>query len=147
LEILTANTKGAFTRSGRFDATFFVDLPGREQKDMIWKIWLGYYEIKTQPLPKDDKWTGADIRSCCNLAVLLDTTLEEASKLVIPVMTTSEDEVTKLRDFAHKRYLSADYKGLYNKEGKPDKMKLMPDTEVSRPKRRISRGGDPSALN
>jgi hypothetical protein len=29
-----------FARAERFDGAFFVDLPGREQKDAIWGIYL-----------------------------------------------------------------------------------------------------------
>ena len=34
-----------FCRAERFDAVFFLDLPGREQKDAIWSLYLNQYGL------------------------------------------------------------------------------------------------------
>ena len=61
------------SRAERFDGIVFLDLPGREQKDLIWNQYLRSFELDTeQPKPSDDDWTGAEIRACCRLAALLD---------------------------------------------------------------------------
>ena len=53
-----------FSRSERFDGIWFLDLPGRQQKAAIWDIYLKMFELDPdQPRPKDDQWTGAEIRS------------------------------------------------------------------------------------
>ncbi len=53
-----------FSRSERFDGIWFLDLPGREQKDAIWDIYLKMFELDAdQARPKDDQWTGAEVRS------------------------------------------------------------------------------------
>jgi hypothetical protein len=58
-----------FGRAERFDALFFLDLPGKEQKQAIWRVYLDTFGIDaTQRLPEDQNWTGAEIRVCCRLA-------------------------------------------------------------------------------
>ena len=34
-----------FARAERFDGVFFVDLPGRDQKDAIWGIYTRHYGL------------------------------------------------------------------------------------------------------
>jgi len=51
-----------FGRSERFDGIWFLDLPGRQQKDAIWDIYLKMFELAPdQQRPKDDLFTGAEI--------------------------------------------------------------------------------------
>ncbi|PQO28940.1 AAA family ATPase [Blastopirellula marina] len=103
-----------FSRSERFDGVFFVDLPGREEKDAIWQIYRDLFEIDPeQRLPKDDEFTGAEIRACCRLAALLDVSLIQAAQYVVPVAVTSAESVGKLRQWAHGRCLAADKPGVY----------------------------------
>ncbi len=48
-----------FSRAERWDAVFFVDLPGRAEKDAIWRLYLQQYELdRTQRLPDDTNFTG-----------------------------------------------------------------------------------------
>src|SRR5207253_296657 len=43
-----------FARAERFDAVFFLDLPTREEKDGIWKIYRGQFDIQpAEPQPDD----------------------------------------------------------------------------------------------
>ena len=42
-------------------------------------------------LPDDTNWTGAEIRSCCRLASLLDVPLVQAAQNVVPVAVTAGD--------------------------------------------------------
>ncbi len=37
-----------FARAERFDGVFFVDLPGREQKDAIWQIYLEQFGLDAE---------------------------------------------------------------------------------------------------
>src|SRR5690606_9157919 len=90
-----------FTRAGRFDAVFFVDLPSRAEKDAIWQLYLAEYGIdRDQPLPADEQWTGAEIKSCCRLAALLDLPLVQAAQNVVPVAVTAAESVERLRTWA-----------------------------------------------
>lgn len=103
-----------FSRSGRFDALFFLDLPSQGEKDAIWKLYQNQFEIEpTQKKPADDQWTGAEIKACCRLSALLKTTLLEASRYIVPVAVTSAESVEKLRTWTSGRCLSANQPGLY----------------------------------
>ncbi len=103
-----------FSRSERFDGTFFVDLPGREQKDAIWSMYLALFELDpAQRRPCDDNWTGAEIRACCRLAALLDVPVVQASTNVVPVAVTAAESIEALRKWASGRCLDADQAGVY----------------------------------
>jgi len=95
---------------------FFVDLPGREQKAAIWGIYVQHYGLDPrQPRPDDAQWTGAEIKSCCRLAALLDVPLVQAAQNVLPVAVTASDKIESLRQWAFGRCLSADRAGVYTR--------------------------------
>ena len=105
-----------FTRAERLDGVFFVDLPGPEQRQAIWSLYRGQYDIgPSQPIPADEGWTGAEIKSCCRLSALLDIPLSEAARNVVPVSVISAERVEALRDWASGRCLSADLPGIYQR--------------------------------
>jgi hypothetical protein len=105
-----------FTRAERLDGVFFVDLPTADQRRGIWSLYRRQYDIgATQPIPSDDGWTGAEIKSCCRLSALLDVSLTEAARNVVPVSITSAEAIEQLRDWASGRCLSADRPGVYQK--------------------------------
>jgi SpoVK/Ycf46/Vps4 family AAA+-type ATPase len=107
-----------FARAERFDGVFFLDLPGTTQKAAIWKLYLDMFGLDAdQPKPKTKDWTGAEIRSCCRLAALLDVSLLEAAKNVVPVAVTAGESVKRLRDWAGGRCLDADVAGIYSPGG------------------------------
>ena len=62
--------------------------------------------------PDDTNWTGAEIKSCCRLALLLDVPLVQAAKNVVPVAVTAGDKFEGLRQWASGRCLSADRAGV-----------------------------------
>ena len=122
-----------FARAERFDGVFFVDLPGPAQRQIIWQMYLEKFGLdRKQKLPADDQWTGAEIRSCCRLAALLDVSLVEAAQNVVPVAVTAAESVERLRGWASGRCLSADRPGIYRN----------PAASTAKPGRKISR--DPS---
>ena len=105
-----------FTRAGRFDAVFFLDLPNAEQRETILAIHTAKYGVDpAQPHPNMENWTGAEIESCCRLATLLDEPLTEAAVDVVPVAITAADKVEGLRQWASGRVLDADRKGIYQR--------------------------------
>jgi hypothetical protein len=108
-----------FTRAERFDGVFFVDLPGAAARSYIWELYLNKFGIdKTQPKPDDSNWTGAEIKSCCRLAALLDVSLVEAAQNVVPVAVTNADSIANLRTWADGRCISADARGYFKKAAK-----------------------------
>jgi hypothetical protein len=120
-----------FTRAERLDATFFLDLPTAPEKDAIWDMYRSHYHVSDGlARPDDTSWTGAEIRSCCRLASLLDVTLTQAAHHVVPVAVTAAEQVERLRSWAGGRCLSASAPGIYRREG-----------EVApKPGRRVRRG-------
>lgn len=127
-----------FSRAERFDGVFFLDLPGRSQKDAIWAMYREVFGLSNGKMPADEGWTGAEIRSCCRLSALLDIPLAQAAQNVVPVAVTSSESVSRLRGWAAGRCLDAEIGGIYvgSTAGKA--------TNGSTVRRRISRGG-PSA--
>jgi hypothetical protein len=102
-----------FSRAERFDGVFFVDLPDEQQREAIWQLALEEFRLSEQTRPDNHNWTGAEIRSCCRLAALLGTTLEEAARQVVPIATLAQDTVEKLRQWASGRCIDAGAGGIY----------------------------------
>ena len=97
-----------FARAERFDALFFLDLPGRQQKDDVWSMYGHAFGVDVTKRPDDYRWTPAEIRACCRLASLLDVSVKEASKHIVPVASTGAEAVSKLRQWASGRCLDAE---------------------------------------
>ena len=112
-----------FSRAERMDACFFLDLPGAREKELIWRQYLGAFGLDpAQRRPQDRDFTGAEIRSCCRLAALLDVPLMEAARNVVPVAVTAGESIERLRSWAAGRCLAADRPGLYARDaGAPGK--------------------------
>jgi len=105
-----------FSRAERFDAIYFLDLPGVAEKEPIWRMYLGRFGLDAdQRRPTDRDWIGAEIRSCCRLAALLEIPLVEAAANVVPVAVTAGESVERLRQWAAGRCLSAERSGLYTR--------------------------------
>lgn len=98
-----------FSRAGRFDRIFFLDLPGEEEREAIWRIYTAKYGIPwEQYLPvKDAAWTGAEIRQACRLARKLKVSLFEASTEIVPVAETYSDAISRLRTESAGRFICA----------------------------------------
>jgi SpoVK/Ycf46/Vps4 family AAA+-type ATPase len=124
-----------FGRAERFDALFFLDLPGKEQKESIWRNYLNLFGLESdQPLPDDHDWTGAEIRACCRLAALLDVPLVQAAQNIVPVAVTAGESVERLRKWASGRCLSADKAGIYTcaaRAGQKTRRKIPRDPSVN----------------
>jgi hypothetical protein len=98
----------AFTRAGRFNSTWFFDYPDQEQRAKIWPLYLAMYGLDAgQPKPDDDRWTGAEIRQCCEEAALQGIPIVEAAQYVIPVAVSGAAENEAMRQQAAGKYLDA----------------------------------------
>jgi SpoVK/Ycf46/Vps4 family AAA+-type ATPase len=98
----------AFTRAGRFNSTWFFDYPDQEQRAKIWPLYLALYGLDGgQPKPDDDRWTGAEIRQCCEEAALQGIPIVEAARYVIPVAVSGAAENEAMRQQAAGKYLDA----------------------------------------
>jgi hypothetical protein len=116
--VCTANDVQAlppeFARAERFDSVFFVDLPGDSEKELIWDQYIVAYGLDPgQAKPKDDSWTGAEIKACCRLSALLDVPLKQAAQNVVPVANTARESIDSLRSWASGRCIDAQRGGIY----------------------------------
>jgi hypothetical protein len=110
-----------FTRAERFDGIFFLDLPTIKEKEAIWSQYRSHFGIsESQHKPDDTSWTGAEIRSCCRLAALLDVPLTQAARNIVPVAVTASESVDRLRNWASGRCLCATNLGVYSLQGAPE---------------------------
>ncbi len=106
------------TRSGRFDATFFLDLPGPAQRAGIWETYRDRYDVDAgESTPADAGWTGAEIESCCRLSALLGVSLVDAAAHVVPVSVSAAESLAKLRRWASGRCLDAEAGGVFRPGG------------------------------
>lgn len=118
-----------FSRAERFDGVFFLDLPSSSEKVKIWEMYLKMFGLTAQAKPNDTDWTGAEIRACCRLSALLDVSMTEAAKHVVPVAVTAAESVEKLRNWASGRCLSASASGIFRRTITPSDL---PTRKVSR---------------
>ena len=103
-----------FSRAERFDAIMFLNLPGREEKDAIWQLYLSEFGIDAgQARPSDEQWTGAEIKACCRLSSLLREPLVQASQYIVPVGVTAAEDIERLRSWASGRCLDASRPGIF----------------------------------
>jgi hypothetical protein len=99
-------------RRFRFGLWFF-DLPNQEERESIWKIWLKRYPDVKGELPNDQSWTGAEIKTCVEIAYDLSISPIEAAKWIVPTAKASPEAIENLRKAAQGRYLSASKPGTY----------------------------------
>lgn len=104
--------------------TFFFDIPDaesnyadRSERDSIWQIYLNEKFGKTT-LPDDKGWTGAEIRNCVIISSRLNITLEAAADFIVPVSISAAEQITKLREQATGKFISASHPGVYGMEPK-----------------------------
>lgn len=124
LVIATCNSIGSLSPElrRRFTlGTFFFDLPTKEERDVIWKIYLKKYghDVKVGTgnhavRPDDEGWTGAEIKECCRKAYRLNITLKQSAEYIVPVSRSAADKIDALREQASGKFISASYSGVYN---------------------------------
>ena len=103
-----------FARAERFDGVWFIDLPDNLQCRTIWEIYTNAYQLNAADRPDDTGWTGAEIKACCRLARLLDLSLRQAARHVVPIADTAAESVEKLRTWARRRCLCAESGTVYD---------------------------------
>ncbi len=94
--------------------TYFFDLPDRSARVAIWAIYLKKYpELFDMEQPKDEGWSGADIKTCALLAHDLQITLVEASEYIVPIGVSNAEQIETMRREAHRKYIDAGKPGVY----------------------------------
>lgn len=123
-----ANMDTAMMR--RFPDVFYFDLPDEEERAKIWDIWLAKYEHPEWYPIDDTGWVGANIRKACEKAWMLDCSIEEAARYIVPVGKTAASEIATLRAQADGKFLSASQPGVYTKElAKPARRRAVTDLQ------------------
>lgn len=97
----------------RFTDTFFFDLPPKEERLPIWKVWLDKNGLSDKPFVNDEGWVARNIKKCCDKAFRMDISIDEAAKFITPVGLTDREDIKNLRSCADNRYLSASHAGVY----------------------------------
>ncbi len=95
------------------DGMWMFDLMTNDERQATWAFYLKRYELKAQPLPDDDAWTGAEIRNCARYAYETNSTLLDSAKLVVPMARSRAKEVERLRTEAHGKFLDVHHGGTY----------------------------------
>jgi len=92
-----------FMRAGRFDATFFVDLPERSERLEIIKIMNRKYrtEIPLNYVDKLNGYTGAEIEQLAKDSMF--DGLEEAFNALVPLSRSMREEINSLKEWAKTR--------------------------------------------
>jgi hypothetical protein len=113
--------------------TYYLDLPDDNERKAIWAYYTAEYNIPPDRRNEvdDRQWTGAEIRTCCDLAWNLDCSLGEASRYFVPVAIAAPTELENLRNEAEGRYLSASSGEVYSRRvraadnSKPSRARLI----------------------
>ncbi|SLM30925.1 ATPase, AAA family [Desulfamplus magnetovallimortis] len=92
-----------FLRAGRFDATFFVDLPSTLERVEIIKIMNQKYNsnISTTLAPKLNGFSGAEIEQLAKDS--LYDGVDAALEAIVPLSRTMKDEISNLQKWAQNR--------------------------------------------
>jgi hypothetical protein len=93
--------------------TWFFDLPDAEERKVIWKMYIAKFKLQNVDVPSSEGWTGAEIKTCCEVAWRLKVSLTEAAQYIVPISKSASELIEGLRKFANNRYLSASYPGVY----------------------------------
>lgn len=97
---------------------FFFDLPSKEEREVIWPLYIDKWNLDTDISAVDDEgWTGAEIRNCCRMAYRQSIPVHEAAKYIVPVSRSAGQQILQLRRQASGSYLSANEDGVYKYEG------------------------------
>jgi len=102
-----------------FDGMWMFDLMTQAERQVAWAYFMKKYKLKAQPIPDDDAWTGAEIRNCCRRAHDVKCTLVRAARTIVPMARGRADDIEKLRQFAHGRFLDANKGGVYQYVSEP----------------------------
>ena len=104
------------TRAGRFNNTFFLDLPDYSSRQAMWRQYIARHGLEArQPIPPDEGWTGAEISSCCADAELRGRSLVEAAQDIVPLTISYGEQLDRLRAWADGRFADATLGGRYRK--------------------------------
>jgi len=111
-----------YTRMGRWDAIFFVDNPGSDERLEILDIYTKQFISKTLvdfgKTPDLDGYSGAEIRQVAIEAAYNGGDLEAAARFVIPISRSQKAQMDALREWARARTIPASRLSVEEGKGK-----------------------------
>ena len=97
----------AYIRAERWDtAPFFIDLPDEEVRDSIMDHYKDVYGVEGK-VACTEGWSGAEVKACCRLAKIMNTTVDKASQFILPVSEVMKEDIDELRRLCKNRTLPA----------------------------------------
>ena len=117
LWIATANSIESLSSAlrNRFVDCFFFDLPTRQERQPIWKVWLDKMGLDDEPYQDDEGWNGRNVWQAVDKSWRTGLPVADVAKWITPVGITDSDGIESLRKQADGRYLSASQPGLYRR--------------------------------
>lgn len=117
LVIMTCNKQVALPpeMKRRFTGgTWYFDLPDEAEQALIWPKYFEKYGIAaSERKPACVGWTGAEIRTACELHWEMGIPLVDTAQYIVPVVKSAAEDIALLRQQAHGRFLSASRPGAY----------------------------------
>ena len=114
-----------FIRTERWDAMFFVDLPNAKERTELLKYYKNLFEV---PGNADVAGlTGAEIKTMCRLAKMMNITIDEGRRFVIPIAKSRQAEIEELRAFGKTKCLPA---SIESTEVPEKKRRLLPQNNL-----------------
>jgi len=88
---------------------YYFDLAGTGERESAWDLWLKRYGHAPDAHRdvKDEGWTFAEIRNCCDLAWRLNIPVQTAARRLIPYSVSGAAQLAELRGFADGKFRSA----------------------------------------
>lgn len=97
---------------------YYFDLPTSQAQAEAWKIHMAINGVEGQAIPPHANWTGAEIRSCCQIAARTGWTLSKAAERIVPTYNANPHLVEGLRTQAQARgFIDASTGRPYANEG------------------------------
>ena len=123
-------------RAERWDSLFYVDLPVEEERNTILEMYKKEFNVEGEA-PDTTGFSGAELKSLARIAAMMNISLIEANKYVIPLSKSMGEDIKKQREWAKGRCIPA--------SSIPEKKKSKKTRSIPTPKR--SGGGQVISSN
>jgi hypothetical protein len=94
-------------RAERWDALFYCDLPTESERDVILSMYKKKFDIEDDSPIDTTGFSGAELKSLCRIAKMLQVSLQESLKFVIPLSKSMSKKIEADREWADGRCIKA----------------------------------------
>jgi SpoVK/Ycf46/Vps4 family AAA+-type ATPase len=104
-----ANLPPEYKRSERWDSIFYLGLPSEKELKAILDFYMKQYKVEVGKfnLKEMAGWSGAEVKTLCRIAAMMNVTLDKAAKYVIPISKTMKTEIDALEAWAKNNAIPA----------------------------------------